>query len=401
MTTQLLQSYSEAKQRARNVICNFNTDKEKLLPTELDESWRKVDLQSVDWPAISMCKEAFDANQQIVATEIDGAFAEPSADEKENLLAKLAALSDLEPDLPAPELSRDTPESFLRRNIFSLLNLAISTPVVLVAKDTTDSDRITIRHKASATNRTRIFAPATVIRVPAGVNTTIIEDYLEDESSIRTGNTLILVEENAKLNYLQLRKDGQSAHFHHVRFLVERDAVVDAGLLQFGGSTGKSFFQASMIGQGGEFHGRALFSGKDAQVFQLEMGVQHLANHTNSNLIYKCVANDRSHSVFLGNLEVPFGVQKVHSYQVNHNLILDSKARTESRPWLVIRAEDVACDHGATVGDLDEEAVFFLLSRGLPLEEARRLLIEGFFEEVLDLMPLNDTEKEDARLRIF
>lgn len=392
MTTQLTVSYEVARQRARQLLLSFPGEWQSILPSSEDESWRKVDLSSVPWDALSNLLASYQS--PTVNYRLEGPHTVPPAEEKERLLDALATYSELEERLMQPEEARNEPAAFLRRNVFTLINLAFSNPVVLVAEQ---GDRLTIRHLPSDS----LFLPCTVIRVPGGVEATIVEEFPEDTSALRSGNTVLIVEEGARLRYTQVRHDGESAHFHHVRFLVERDAYVEAGLLQSGGSVGKTFYQASMLGTGAEFHGKALYSGREGQVFHLEMGVQHLADHSVSSLLYKTVMTDHSHTVFLGNLEIPAGVRKVNSHQLNHNLILSKRARAESRPWLVIRAEDVACEHGATVGDLDEDALFFLQSRGLPEEEARRLMIQGFFEEVLGQMPLTDDEKEDFRLRSF
>lgn len=389
---QLTVSYDIARQSARQLLLSFPMEWESILPSPEDESWRKVDLSSVSWDAISNLMASYQS--PAVNCHLEGPHTVPPTEEIERLLDILAAYSELEARLLQPDEAKNEPEAFFRRDVFTLINLAFSNPVVCVAER---GDRLTIRHLPSDS----LFLPCTVIRVPGGVEATVVEQFPEDMSALRSGNTIVVVEEGARLRYAQIHHDGESAHFHHVRFLVERDAYVEAGLLQCGGSLGKTFYQASMLGAGAEFHGKALYSGREGQVFHLEMGIQHLADHSVSSLLYKAVLTDHSHTVFLGNLEIPSGVRKVNSHQLNHNLILSKRARAESMPWLVIRAEDVACEHGATVGDLDEEALFFLQSRGLREEEARRLMIHGFFEEVLGQMPLTDEEKEDFRLRSF
>lgn len=390
--TQLTVSYDTARMRAKSLLLSLKGDWSQVLPSPEDESWRRVNISMIPWNQLTDLLTSFQL--QDLNCQIEGSHSIPSSEEKDRLLDYLAEYSELEDRLIQPDEPKTEPAAFFRRDIFTLINLAFSKPVALVARP---EDRLTIRHLPSH----NLFLPSTVLFVPSGIEATVVEEFPDDASFLRSGHSVIIVEEGARLRYVQIRHDGDSAHFHHVRFLVKRDAIVEAGLLQCGGNTGKTFYQASIVGRGGEFHGKALFSGHEGQVFHLEMGVQHLADYSVSSLLYKTVMDDHSHSVFLGNLEIPAGVKKVQSHQLNHNLILAKRARAESRPWLVIRAEDVACEHGATAGDLDEEILFFLQSRGLPREEARRLMIEGFFEEVLGQMPLTENEKQDFRLRSF
>ncbi len=396
MTLQLDTDYSTARRRMRQLLLSFPGEWKSILPSPQDESWRKVDVSGVPWDNMSELLAAYQEKGSAPAS-VQGPYSQPSTEEKERLLSLMAGFSELDDSSLPPEEPRTTAEDFFRGNVFTALNLAFSDPLVLTAETTDGENRLTIRHQPSDS----LFLPCTVLRIPAGVEATIVEEFPDTPSVLRSGHTVVVVEAGAHLHYAQIRNEGESNHFHHVRFLVDRDARVEAGMLQAGGLKGKTFYQASISGTGGEFHGRALFAGREGQVFHLEMGVQHLADHSISSLLYKTVMADHSHSVFLGNLEIPAGLKKVNSHQLNHNLILSRRARAESRPWLVIRAEDVTAEHGATVGDLDEEALFFLQSRGMPEEEARRLMIEGFFEEVLGQMPLSEEEKEAFRKQSF
>lgn len=389
-------SYSESLHRAKQFLLSKD-DWSEFLPSPLDESWRKVDLSGVNWLRIAeLIRTGFGPKTE---STIEGDYSITS-----DILDRLPEIlgNEIEGELPKPEHARSTTESFFRRDIFSLLNLGFSEPLTITAKQS--DQRLTIRHNTD----TELSLPSLVLRVPAEADVTVAEFYngcqpneVQLKSSanrISCGHTVIIVEPGARLKYVQFRNNrAGDLHFHHTRFVVDRDSYVEAGFIQNGGLNGKSFFQSSVVGRGGEFYGRGLFAGRENQVFQNEMGVQHLGNNTNSRLLYKTVMDDHSHSVFLGSLEIPFGVSKVDSYQLNQNLILAQKARAESRPWLVIRAEDVSCEHGATVGDLDEDALFFLQSRGLPEDEARKLLIQGFLEEVLGEMALTDEEKEGFR----
>jgi len=113
----------------------------------------------------------------------------------------------------------------------------------------------------------------------------------------------------------------------------------------------------------------------------------HLAPNTTSDLLFKGALLDRSRSVWQGMIYVAPAAQMTDGYQANRNLILSKQARADSIPGLEILADDVRCTHGATVGQLEEESIFYLMSRGLPRRDAKRMMIEGFFAAVLERVP--------------
>jgi Fe-S cluster assembly protein SufD len=134
------------------------------------------------------------------------------------------------------------------------------------------------------------------------------------------------------------------------------------------------------------------------QHFDHETLQDHIAPHASSNLLFKGALNDAGRSVFRGLIRVHPKAQRTDAYQTNRNLILSDKARADSLPNLEIQADDVRCSHAATVGQLDEEEVFYLLSRGIPKAEAVRLVVFGFFGEVLEQLPLEGVKQELLRV---
>jgi Fe-S cluster assembly protein SufD len=126
--------------------------------------------------------------------------------------------------------------------------------------------------------------------------------------------------------------------------------------------------------------------------FYFTDGVQHLdhdtqqnhhAPHTTSDLLFKGALKDRSRSVWQGMIYVAPGAQKADGYQANRNLVLSRTARADSIPGLEILADDVRCTHGATVGKIDPDQVYYLRSRGIPYDDAERLIVEGFFDPIM------------------
>jgi Fe-S cluster assembly protein SufD len=119
----------------------------------------------------------------------------------------------------------------------------------------------------------------------------------------------------------------------------------------------------------------------------------HLAPHTTSDLLFKGALKDSSRSVWQGMIYVAPGAQKTDGYQANRNLVLSPKARADSIPGLEILADDVRCTHGATVGKIDPDSIFYLLSRGIPYDEAEHLIVEGFFDPIMQRIPFDGVRK--------
>jgi Fe-S cluster assembly protein SufD len=113
----------------------------------------------------------------------------------------------------------------------------------------------------------------------------------------------------------------------------------------------------------------------------------HLAPNTTSDLLFKGALKGKSRSVWQGMIYVAPGAQKTDGYQANRNLVLSKEARADSIPGLEILADDVRCSHGATVGKIEEEPLFYIRSRGIPPEEAERLIVEGFFDPIMQRIP--------------
>ncbi len=131
-----------------------------------------------------------------------------------------------------------------------------------------------------------------------------------------------------------------------------------------------------------------LYFGDGDQHFDFNTSQDHVAPNTLSDLLYKGALDGASRAVFRGIIRVRPGAQQTDAYQTNRNLVLSEEARADSLPNLEIEADDVRCSHGATIGQLDEDHLFYLVSRGIPPEKAERLVVLGFLGEVMSRLPL-------------
>jgi len=240
-------------------------------------------------------------------------------------------------------------------------------------------------------------APATVIVLGRGASATVLEDCLSETAEGAAyfgGGTEVYVGEEAKLVYGHLQDWGRNVfHYSNQRARIERGGELQWIQTFLGGRTTKtnSYFQLAGAGARAYVHG--FMFGDQRQHFDLHTLQRHLAERTTSDLLVKSVLKDRARSVYQGMIQVAPGAQRTDAYQANRNLLLSETARADSIPGLEILANDVRCTHGATVGTVDPEQMYYLMTRGLPRNDAQRLVVEGFFAPVLDRIPLESVRE--------
>ncbi len=208
------------------------------------------------------------------------------------------------------------------------------------------------------------------------------------EQTLHAGIVEIHVGPGANLRFVELQSWGDHVwNFTHERARVERDGTLDWIFGALGTHLTKNFSDLDLNGQGASGRMSGFYFTDGDQHLDLDTQQNHLAPHTTSDLLYKGALRDSSRSVWQGMIYVAPGAQKTDGYQANRNLTLSGKARADSIPGLEILADDVRCTHGATVGKIDPELVFYLLSRGIPKYEAERLVVEGFFDPIMQRIP--------------
>jgi Fe-S cluster assembly protein SufD len=216
--------------------------------------------------------------------------------------------------------------------------------------------------------------------------------------TLHAGIVEILVGPSANLKFVELQSWGEHVwNFSHERIRVERDANLEWIFGAVGSHLTKNFSDLDLVGEGstGKMSG-FYFTDKD-QHLDHDTQQNHLARHTTSDLLFKGALLDESRSVWQGMIYVAPGAIKTDGYQANRNLVLGAKARADSIPGLEILADDVRCTHGATVGKIDQEQVFYLLSRGIPEKEAERLIVEGFFDPIMQRIPFEGVRQRFQR----
>lgn len=216
----------------------------------------------------------------------------------------------------------------------------------------------------------------------------------EEGQTMHSGIVEIHVGEGAELRFVELQSWGRHVwNISHERARIEKDARLDWIFGGVGSHLTKSFIELDLAGEGstGRMSGFVFTDGM--QHLDHDTQQNHLAANTTSDMLFKAALEERSRSVWQGMIYVAPGAQKTDGYQANNNLMLSDVARADSIPGLEIQADDVACTHGSTIGNLGEEEIFYLLTRGIPRIVAERLLIEGFFDPIMQRIPFEGVRR--------
>ncbi len=220
----------------------------------------------------------------------------------------------------------------------------------------------------------------------------VIEEYTSTSPELSgyvNGAVEIFVEAGAKVEYVSVQSlSKETWHFgtHHAR--VERDAELDWVTGGFGSKKGKIRIQNDLAGPGATSRVTGAYFADGVQHLDYDTFQEHMAPNTTSDFAFKGALRDKSRTVWRGMIRVERDAQKTNAYQENRNLLLSKTAHADSIPGLEILANDVRCTHGATLGQVDREQLFYLMARGLPRHEAERLIVRGFFQDVLDRIEL-------------
>jgi Fe-S cluster assembly protein SufD len=220
-----------------------------------------------------------------------------------------------------------------------------------------------------------------------GARFALVEDVASSTPELRSyTNTAVelFVEDGAKLEYVSLQNlSRETWHFasHHAR--VERDAELDWVSGGFGSKKGKVRIQNDLAGEGATSQVTGAYFTDGNQHLDYDTFQEHIAPSTTSDFAFKGALRDTSTAVWRGMIRVERDAQKTNAYQENRNLMLSPTTHAVPIPGLEIMANDVRCTHGATVGRVDRDQLFYLMARGLSRGEAERLIVRGFFEDVL------------------
>ncbi len=247
---------------------------------------------------------------------------------------------------------------------------------------------ILIRHDHSATAAALVSRLLIVLDENAALTLVEHDRSANETPFLAVGAKEMYVGEGSHLKVITVKEWGdRAAHLASDMARVERDAKVELINLNFGSKVSKLKFGSDVAGPGAaaELDGIFLVSGKQ-HIDQTSLQI-HSSPDTYSRLLYKGAARDKGRSVYRGIIQARPGAIRVDAYQTNNNIVLSDGARVDTIPGLLIDADDLKCSHGATIGNLDSDQVFYLRTRGLSEAEARRIVIAGFYDEIIERIP--------------
>ena len=280
-----------------------------------------------------------------------------------------------------------------RRNGFTSLNLAFADfKVIRIGKETSVAEPIELLFTAD--ENTAIF-PHVLIVAEAGSKATIVESYATTVKGFTNAAIQIMVENNANLTHYRVQRDAADAfHVGTTEVNLGAGSRYDSTNINLGGALSRHDIDVKFKAEGGEAFVDGLYMLGGSQHADTHSIIDHLVPNCISHQTYKGVLNDKSRAVFNGKVFVRENAHGTDAKQSNKNLLLSNEARVDTKPQLEIFNDDVKCSHGATVGQLEEEELFYLLTRGLPETLARNLLTYGFAEEIINKIKIESIKKE-------
>jgi Fe-S cluster assembly protein SufD len=377
------------------------------------EAWRRTDVRALDLSALSVPAAALSAmERRAPAPEYFGGIARDPADRAGLICHSDGAVvaHSLDPGLAS------------RGVIFTDLATAARKHADLVREHlhsvaAVDEHRFRALQAALRSAGTLLYVPAgvevalplmalTSLETPGGAvfphtlviaephsQVTLIEMHTSAAQGARTlatATTELIARAGARVRYVCVQEWGAPTWEvgSLVRAHAERDAALHSLIVAMGGSLVKADVESHLIGAGATSEMLGVYFCNGAQHMDFHTLQEHRAPSTLSDLLYKGAVKDTARSVFAGLIKVDYGAQKTNAFQSNRNLILSAGARSDSIPKLEIMANDLRCTHGSATSRLNEEHIFYLMSRGLTRGQATLMIVTGFFSDLFDRMPI-------------
>jgi Fe-S cluster assembly protein SufD len=379
------------------------------VPSQETEEWRYTDLSALDLNFRPFAEgggpEAVNRHGVLAAARVEGERAglqiqrnseviatqlSRTASERDVLLSGLDEAAARHPDLVDRHLHRLVPPD---RTKFTALHAAFRTGGSFVYVPRGVGLELPLQTLTYLdADGTAVF-PHTVLVVEEGASVTYIDRLVSPNlgSALSDAVVEIYAGPGAHVRYVSLQDWGSGVtHLSVQRAEVGRDAEVRSLAVAFGGDLSRTEVESVLAGPGGHSEMLGLYFTDGTQHFDHRSLQDHVAPNCTSDLLYKGALKDASRVVYSGLIHIASGARGSDAFQTNRNIVLSDDAKADSIPNLEIENNEVRCSHAASVGPVDEDEVFYLQTRGIPRAEAERLIVSGFFQEVLDRVPLEE-----------
>jgi Fe-S cluster assembly protein SufD len=376
-------------------------------PTLRDEEWRFTDISPFTGLAFEPVRSATDLHTADVrqfyledATTrlvfVDGVYAPQLSSTLTDggvMVANLSSADTAQAAAIEPHLGRYAAFS---DNIFGALNTAFlqDAAVIVVPRNVTLAAPV---HLLFIATQAQVASHSRCLLVAeSGSSATLIEDYvaLQDEAYFINPVTEIALADQAQVKHIRVQRDsGKAFHIANCAVSVGRSSNYQSVSVALGAQISR-YNLSVLLSAGAEcvVDGLALIA--DSQLADTHTSIDHAQPHGISRQLHKCIVGGSAHAVFNGKVMVRPGAQRTDSNQSSRNLLLTGKAQVDTKPQLEIFADDVKCAHGATIGQLDNDEVFYLKSRGLSDSVARSLLTYAFGAEIIDRIPVASLKRQ-------
>ncbi len=281
---------------------------------------------------------------------------------------------------------------------FSALNTAFITDggLVHIGRGVVLEEPIHLLYVATRSRTPTVTHPRNLVVAEEGSEASVVEEYVSLDAGVYFSNvvTEVVAGDNAVLSHYVIERESTEAYsVGTLRVQQGRSSNFTSHTVLLGGALVRNNVHPVLAGEGGECLINGLFMPGDQQHMDNFMLVEHASPHCDSRQFYNGILSGRSRGVFSGRIVVHKDAQKTDAKQTNRNLLLSDDAQVDSKPQLEIYADDVKCTHGATIGQLDDDAIFYLRARGISEHLARALLLSGFAGENLERMKLEPVRR--------
>ncbi len=277
-----------------------------------------------------------------------------------------------------------------QKHAFVALNTAFLDSVHLVVIPAGARETVRIEHPS----RPGVSHPRTLAVIGDGAEASIVESFSGDQKYFTNAVTEIVCGENSIVDHYKLQNESPAAfHISTIQVQQARNSVFTSRSFAFGSALARTEINA-VLETGSECTLNGLYVVNGTQHVDTRTAIDHAKPHATSHELYKGILNGSASAVFNGKIIVRKDAQKTDAKQTNKNLVLSENATINTKPQLEIFADDVRCTHGATVGQIDADSIFYLRSRGIGLDDARAMLIEAFAREIMDAVKISELREQ-------
>jgi Fe-S cluster assembly protein SufD len=376
----------------------FGTFEQLQIPVSKNETWKYTNLnplfakgfEPIVQPTVSgaIAIHTFPFIKANRLVFVDGNYSEQYS----NIIDKHIAISSLQRELknnnPLIQQYFSKAAGFENESLTALnTSFALDGAFIYVPKNTVVEYPVLLIYVTSGKQENGIAQPRNLFVAETNSQVAVIESYQNPNGSQAFSNKVseIFVHENAQVDFYKLMMN--ESNYYHIgttAIQLESNSRLNAFTINFGGNLVRNNLMVRLNGENAEAHlnGVYVLNGKDHVDNHLE--VDHAVPNCNSHQLYKGLMDDQSTGVFNGKILVRKDAQKTNAFQSNKNMLLSEQATMNTKPQLEIFADDVKCSHGATIGQMDKNALFYLKSRGLDDVMAKQIMFQAFVGEVIE-----------------